>query len=306
MDVIFNKFKRFSEMVYFLCKELELPIYNSKFSNKIYSNVQHMFLLVYRAENNFSYREVEESLYDSKIPKYISLRRIPDHSTLQKFAKRLGISFIEMLIRKSARLIKQIGNLAAIDSTGLSLDYASHHYCKRIDRKEPLKGFITLQCLADIENQTICAIRMHKKRMHDSRHLKPLFKKIKSFGFSALITDKSYDSNENHKLLIINNLESLIAIRNYGKKCIPRNNRKYRNLAKARFDFEKYRKRSRIEGIFGVFKRKYGSVLYARTLHTQKVELSLRILAYNINRVIKSVIHFFMELIRVSTNPIIP
>ena len=46
MRVIQYKFKKFSKIVTKLCIFGEIPIYNSKFSNRIFTNIQHIFLLV--------------------------------------------------------------------------------------------------------------------------------------------------------------------------------------------------------------------------------------------------------------------
>ena len=53
-SVVKFKFKKFSKIVAKLCKEGQIPLYNSKYSNKIFSNVQHLFLLVTMANTNFN------------------------------------------------------------------------------------------------------------------------------------------------------------------------------------------------------------------------------------------------------------
>ena len=46
MDVIPYKLKKFSKIVSKLCIQAQIPVYNSKYSNKIFTNIQHLYLLV--------------------------------------------------------------------------------------------------------------------------------------------------------------------------------------------------------------------------------------------------------------------
>lgn len=283
--IITHKYKKFSKITAKLCKKLKLPLYNSQYSNKIFTNQQKLFLLVYKEEKHLTYRQLEEDLYDSKIPEYLGLKRIPRWTTLQMFAKTIEANFMERLIRATANLVEQIGSIAGIDSTGMSLDTASQHYCKRIDRKNYAKGFLTLQALSDLDNQTVRAVRIHRKRMHDSRHLIPLWNKGKSTEIITFVADKGYDSENNLRHLYDNNVIPLISMK-YMHLPRRKTGGRTRKLMKERFDWGLYHQRSKCETIFSSIKRKYGSVLKCRTLKTQKIEILMKVLCYNINKVI--------------------
>lgn len=300
-SVITHKFKKFSKITNELCKRLKLPLYNSRYSNKIFTNPQKLFLLVYREEKHMTYRELEEDLYDSKIPEYLGLKRIPRWTTLQMFAQTVESYFLEKLIRATANLVDQIGSIAGIDSTGMSLDTASHHYCKRINRNEAVRGFLTLQALSDLDNQTIRSVRIHKKRMHDSRHLIPLWKKGKSSNIEIFVADKGYDSEKNLSYLSENNVVPLIAM-----KCmevsIGKTGGTTRKRMKSIFDWGIYHQRSKCESIFSSLKRKYGSVLRCRNLKTQKIEILIKVLCYNMNKIIDIIVKL-SSTIRVWSEP---
>ena len=163
MDVIPYKLKKFSKIVNKLCIFGEIPIYNSKYSNRIFTNIQHLFLLVSKENTGNTYREFIESLYDSKIPRYISLKSIPHFTTLQKFAQRIGAKLIDKLIFLTRNLFKEHGTFLGADSTGMELDHASAHYCKRIDREKPVKGFVNLNVISDLYNKIILVTKIRKK-----------------------------------------------------------------------------------------------------------------------------------------------
>jgi len=155
MSVIQYKFKKFSKIVTELCVLGTIPVYNSKYSNCIFTNIQHLFLLVAKEHTNCDYRKFVESLYDSKIPKYISLKRILHFTTLQKVAKRLQARLLEKLVFLTRELFPKQGNFLGVDSTGMGLDHVSSHYCKpchyckRINREGPIKGFVNLNAISD-------------------------------------------------------------------------------------------------------------------------------------------------------------
>ena len=102
--------------------------------------------------------------------------------------------------------------------------------------------------------------------------------------------DKGYDSNKNHTYVIHElNAKSCIKVKKYfgqsGKGLI-------RKKAFKTFDEKAYHQRSKVETIFSVIKRKYGSVIKSKTYATQKNELLYRILAYNIDRLVKLTLKF--------------
>ena len=293
MGVIQYKFKKFSKIVAKLCVFGTIPVYNSKYSNRIFTNIQHLFLLVAKEHTNCDYRKFVESLYDSKIPEYISLKRIPHFTTLQKVAKRLQAKLLEKLVFLTKELFPKQGNFFGVDSTGMELDHASSHYCKRIDREEPVKGFVNLNAISDIFNRIILVPKISKKRRHDCVDFLPMYNKVKQLDFEYFVADKGYDSDKNHKAIFESGKQSLISLKNND---LPINKTKgwHRKLAKRNFEYGLYTQRNITETIFSSLKRKYGSKLRARNFKTQKIELLLKILAYNIERAIRNVIEMLL------------
>ena len=289
MDVIQYKFNKFSKIVNNLCKSAQIPKYFRYVQKKTYDNYQHLFLLVAKEHSNYDYRSFIESLYDSKIPQYIGLKKIPHFTTLQKFAHRLCANLLNKLIFLTRKLFKEQGNFFGADSTGMELDHASAHYCKRIDREKPIKGFVNLNMIGDLYNKIILVTKIRKKRRHDCSDFIPMFNKVKHLDFDFFVADKGYDSNKNHEIVFESGKQSLISL-----KCqdtpIHRTKGRYRKLAKRKFEYGLYTQREITESIFSSLKRKYGSKLRARKYKTQKIELLFKVLSYNIERSIRNVI----------------
>jgi transposase len=292
-SVIQYKFKKFSKIVERLCAQANIPQYFRYVQKKMFNNQQHLFLLIAKEHSKYGYRMFVESLYDSKIPQYIGLKKIPHFTTLQKFAQRLEAKIVSKLIFLTQHLFKERGTFFGADSTGMELDHASAHYCKRIDRERPIKGFVNLNMISDLYNKIILVTKIRKKRRHDCSDFLPMWNKVKHLDFDYFVADKGYDSNDNHGAVFKAEKQSLISLRNMHLP-IYKTGGEYRKKAKREFEYGLYTQREITESIFSSLKRKYGSKLRARRYKTQKVELLFKILAYNIERSVR-VIQWFLK-----------
>lgn len=61
-----------------------------------------------------------------------------------------------------------------------------------------------------------------------------------------------------------------------------------------------YNRRSIVEAVFSVIKRKFGEIVKARKYYNQVKEIKVKILVYNIN---KNIIYSFGLKLRISTKP---
>jgi len=288
-EVIKYKLKKFSKIVDKLCESAQIPKYFRYVQKKTYNNYQHLFLLIVKEHSKCDYRSFIELLYDSKIPNYIGLKKIPHFTTLQKFARRLAAWIVDKLVFLTKNLFKKQGSILGADSTGLELDHASAHYCKRINREKPVKGFVNLNMICDVTNKNIIVTKIRKKRRHDCSDFMPMFNKIKNLYFEFFVADKGYDSNKNHQAIYDSGAQSQIKVKNHGTKIIFRTGQKERKRARREHNPKIYGQRAITESVFSSLKRKYGSKLRARKYKTQKMELLFKILSYNIERAIRIV-----------------
>ena len=288
--------KKESKYLSFIDKALELcnriPRYFSKFSNKIFCNHQKLVLLILKQKLRTTYRELVEILKVSSIPLYIGLKRIPHHTTLVKFVKKIKPNLLNFfLANKSADIV-------GIDATGFSVENRSKHYETRTALTS-YRRYIKLSIIADLDKQLIMKQSIHKSPRHDNKDFMTLMHNIKA---KIVCADKGYDSNENHRFIMQDlKAKSLIAIKDYGDKKHKNWRKDWRKVAKRKFDEEEYHQRSKIETIFSCVKRKYGSRLRARNFYSQKKELLCKLIAYNIDRIIKNIFY----LVRVSAEPLI-
>jgi hypothetical protein len=101
---------------------------------------------------------------------------------------------------------------------------------------------------------------------------------------SVVISDKAYDSEDNH-LLVRNGLHALSVIpARYEQVPIWRKHDKYRKQMKRGYTKLLYNQRNKDETIVSVIKRLFGEHLMSRLTRTQNRELSFRCITYNMHR----------------------
>ncbi len=288
MMIIQNKYKKVADFCYELFRFAEIPLYSNKYSKKCYTQFQHIFLLVYKQYRKFTYRELMEDLSDNiSLKTYLGLNKLPNYTTLIKFAKRLPCKILDKLLTAFKNLVKKPTKVA-IDSTGLSLDNASPHYYKRIGISSKKRPFLKLSIIVDIIDYTILLSRVRKRPRHDTVDAKPMVKKLaKYYEPDVFYADRGYDDEKLFKL-VFEELDAypLILQKNLH---VPKYKRKgmYRKQTFDVFDYGEYLQRNKVETAISMFKRKFGFSIRSRNGKLQKVEAFIRIIAYNIDRLIE-------------------
>jgi len=304
MKIITSKFKKVADFCYELFGEAELMLHKSKFSNRMFTQYQHLFLLVYKQFRKFTYRELLEDLSDNlTLRAYLGLNKLPDYTTLIKFAQRLPNIIFEKIMIAFSKIIENPKKVA-IDGTGISLDNASPHYCKRIGKPYHKRPFLKLSVIVEIKHYLILQFMIRKKVRHDLIDAKPLVKKLaKLYEPEIFYGDRGYDDEKLFKQVF----EELGAYPLILQKRldVPKHRRKgeYRKRTNAIFDYGEYLQRNKVETAFSILKRKFGFSIKSKEVKMQKVEAMSRIIAYNIDRLLesgKNVILIFIKITRVS------
>ena len=135
-----------------------IPKYFSKFSNKIYDNHQKIVLLVLKQKLRLTYRDLVEWLeVTTEVRLMIGLIKIPHHSTLVKFAKKLNASLLNYLLN-----IKQ-ADTVAVDATGFENE-AKSYYKKVYHSKQKKKSlqYNKLSIAIDTDKQIILSQKIRR------------------------------------------------------------------------------------------------------------------------------------------------
>lgn len=303
MRIIQNKFKKVADFCYELFKSAELQLYSHKFSKKKFSQFQHLFMLVYKQFRKFTYEELLTDIAgNTDLRAYLGLNKLPHYTTLIKFAGRLPCKVLDKLVLAFKHLLPSPKKVA-IDATGISLDNASLHYCKRIGKSIKKRPFMKTTFVVDIENYFILLVKLRKKTRHDVIDAKPMIKKLAlHYKPDVFYGDRGYDANSIFQLCF-EKLKAypLILQRRLD---VPKHRRKgtYRKQTIDIFDYGEYLQRNKIETLNSMIKRRFGSNVKSRTDKLQRVEILTKVIAYNIDRLIRTgkVILIILRITRIS------
>ena len=303
MKIIPSKYKRVADISYDLFRAAKIPLYSSKYSKKTYTTHQKLFLLLYMQYRKFTYEELMNDLSDNEsLRDYVGLSQLPDYTTLVHFVKKIKRT-LEKLISAFKKIIPEPKKVA-IDATGISLDNASPHYCKRVSKTYKKRPFMKTTFVVDIDNYVILLCKLRKKSRHDTKDAKPLIKKLaKKYKPEILYADRGYDDNKIFGLCF-EKLKAypLILQRNV---LLPKHKKEgyYRKITCDVFDYGEYLQRNKIETCNSMFKKRFGDSVRSRVDRTQKCQIILRVIAYNIDRLLRTgtqITEITLKIIRIS------
>lgn len=251
----------------------KIPKFSSKFSNKIYDNHQKMIILIFRYKMRMTYRGILKFFRFSGLARaLLNLKRIPDHSTLVKFHKRINATMLDGLLCKKEVIT------SAIDSSGFETSHMSYHYANAWNRQDKRKyrRYLKVSIAIDTDSQYILSQKIRLGPRNDNIDFESVMKNIRC---RFVVADKGYDSKSN-RYFVLRKMKAYphipyrkISRRNYESSGVP-----------LIFDEKIYHQRSKVETVFSVIKRKYGCFVLSKSFETQKKEVLFRMIAYNIDR----------------------
>lgn len=253
-----NKVKR-------LLKRLGCPRWLHHFGPKKYKFYQHVVALLLKEVFKLSFRRVSKLLkmLDIDVPTYSALcksrKRIPFH--LWKKVLQITVDFNSYLV--------------AVDSTGLSRNYPSWHYIKRIKCEKPVKSYVKLSVFFDTRRKKFLALRIRSKPRHDIKDVNYLLNERSNM--KKLLGDSAYDAESLHRQCYEKSIITVMKPKKNVKRGV------YRRKQMKYYSERTYHRRSMVESGFGSLKRKYGSSVLGRFISSQRAEIYCRAIAHNLN-----------------------
>ena len=198
-------------------------------------------------------------------------------TTLQKCRKRLPLAIWQALLSSTIDAPIAIG---AIDGTSMQRSNPSEHYLKRIDRDAGTSIPVYLNAMIDVVQRKFVAIRHHAKKAGETADVPYLIEQTKK-EIELVLMDKAYDSEKLHRYLREQGIFSIAPVKkNWAKG-------QFRKQLKDCFDYCLYWQRNLIECLFSALKRLFGNHLRGLTARTQRAEIYMRLIAYNLGARIK-------------------
>ncbi len=278
-------YKRFASIVLGVAGRALSP-FSNKFSKKTYTQPQLAACICLMRHERKPYRDVVDELEELK--GLFDFDNVPHYTTLQKFFKRIPMRVWDAMLSLAFGLFG-IGRMdAAIDSTGYDERNASYHYLWRIGEERRISEFTKHSIVVDPKTKAIAASSSNRRYESDNKTFRPLMKKAAEIvKIDRILADKGYDPERNHQFSREKlHAGSIIPARN---EDVPvwKTRGRWRKLMKTDFPLDEYHKRSLVETVNSVEKRKFGSTLGSR-LHWNKIkEVKVIDVIYDIRRFIQ-------------------
>lgn len=269
-----NKEERLVNKIKRLLRRIGCPRWLHHFGPKKFSCWQLFLGLLIKEIFRLSYRRAMKFLDEFYM---ISMH----WTTLQKFRKRMPLSIWQRLL---AHTVDSNISVAAIDGTSMQRSNPSSHYLKRIGREDHISVPIYINVMIDVARRKFISIRHHAKKSGEVRDVRYLVDKSIN-EIRLILMDKLYDSEKLHRYLRGLGILSIVPVKkNWAKG-------QMRKQLKECFDYGLYWQRNLIEAMFSALKRLFGTSLSSRSSRTQKAEIYMRLVAYNLGAVLREIFY---------------
>lgn len=269
-----------------------LPPYGSKFSKHTFTQPQLMTILCLMRFEDWTFREAEVRLAEhSDLRRALGLERVPDHTTLYRFMRRVADGVLdEVLVAVATRLVprrrgrKRKKAVVAVDATGLAPGSISTFFInRRTDRGEglPWRHWCKWTIVIDVLRRCVLAQAARQGPYNDCATLRPLVSAAHEVTPVGLVlADAEFDSERNHlHVREVIGADSVIPAKRgkAGWKI-----KGVRAQMRRRFPRKRYSQRAQVESVFSAVKRKLSAKAPGRSAETQTRQAMLLGLAYNI------------------------
>lgn len=267
-----------------------VPLHSSRKANHVFTQHQLLACLVIQQKERKDYRSMQGLLEEHQaLREALGLRRAPHFSTLQKALKRLR----PLAERLFAATLLPIQGPVALDGTGFSSRHASRYYGHRIHEERLIHHHVRSCIAVDTAAQRVVAHRERDGPGADFPDAIPLLRQLR--GVRIVVADKGFDSLA-IRWFVRWDLHAAAHIpqrrQAYGRRGLE-----HRHAAVI-FDERLYHRRSLVETVHSVVKRRYGDALRSRAWPCWGTEVTLRYVAYNLGRASTTV-----WLLMISTEP---
>lgn len=269
-----------------------LPAYSGKYSKHTFTQPQLMTVLCLMRFEDWTFREAEVRLAEhSDLRAALGLGRVPDHTTLYRFMRRVTDEMLdEVLIAVAQRLVprrrgrKRKKAVVAVDATGLAPGSVSTFFVnRRTDRGEGLewRHWCKWTIVVDVLRRCVLAQAARQGPYNDCATLRPLVSAAhEATPIGLVLADAEFDSERNHlHVREVIGADSVIPAKR-GKA--DWKIRGVRAEMRRRFPRRRYSQRAQVESVFSAVKRKLSAKAPGRSDETQRRQAMLLGVAYNI------------------------
>lgn len=258
-----------------------LPLHFNKKGNKQFTNYHRISLIILFRRSRRSLRDFIDELSESKWISWLGLKKIPKKSTLHDWIKLFATKTIKQLFNF---LKPKSPSLTAIDGTGFDSFHRSRHYEKRV-------GFIQtpyskVDLFVDCSTKKIIDFSLVNKHQHDIVAARK-FVKRNDLREVKILCDGAYDCESLHRFVVDKGGKLYAPVRKINKRSLRKFPKGW--FRKQCLELPKFMgKRSIVEAVNSVLKKKYILSLKSKKDFMKKREFAWTMIVYNLDLVVKA------------------
>lgn len=307
-----NEKAQFLSLLYALCQNVEdLPRKNVAGRNRLPLS-EMIFCAVYKVFSLVSGRRFISDLQEANRRGYIS--KTPHFNSIFNYLELEEMTdILKQMIVTSSLPLKSVEHDFAVDSSGFSTGL----YRKWVDTKwgkpefpgkqKPcvqLHDWVKVHLMCGVKTNVVTSIEITHARAGDSPQFESLVETTsRNFEMREVSADKAYTSQKNLYLVVSKGAEPYIPFRKntnvnqlYGDRQTAFWKKMYHRFMANQDEFMRhYHKRSNVECVFSMLKRKFGERLRSKTRTAQENEVLCKVLCHNLCCVIQSMYELGIE-----------
>lgn len=271
------------ELLADLCQGIPEPERTGR-GRKPHTVKDSLFSMVFKVYSTFSSRRFSSDLREAHERGHLS-KPIPGMKTVQFFENPDFAPILKQLVVQSALPLRAVETAFAIDSSG----FGSNKFVRWIDEKygTPRQETVWVKChlACGVKTNVVTAVRVLDKDSADYTQFTPLVKETaEGFTIGEVSADKAYSGVENFETVAGCGGTAFIAFKSNATGAAGGTFQKMFGYFQYKRDefLQYYHRRSNVESVFSMVKRKFGDSVRSRTDVAMVNEVYCKLIAHNL------------------------
>jgi transposase len=254
-----------------------------------------LFCIVYKVYSLFSSRRFTPDLRMAQANGYIP--RVPHFNSVSRYLRMEFVTEILFrLIETSAQPLRDVENIFAVDSTGLSTGRRRKYYDRHKRKVQKRHTWLKLHAMCGVQTNIITCAEVSDGHANDNPFFKDLVKNTaRCFKIAEVSADAGYLAAHNQRQVLLLGGIPFIAYKsnstNYGapKSTFWKQMLELYQERKPEF-MNHYYKRNNVESTFSMLKAKFGGRLRSKSERGQINEALCKVLCHNLCVIVHSMV----------------
>lgn len=275
---------RFQVLLADLLRNVPEPVHIGR-GRKPHSVRDKLFAMVFKVYSTISSRRFSSDLREAHQRGLLS-REVTGMKSVQFMEDAAFAPILNQLVHESSKPLTAVEESFAVDSSGFGSTRSETWIDEKYGTPRRKALWVKAHVACGVKTNVVTAVRILDKNTNDCPLLPPLVKETKEGGFTMreISADKGYQSYDNFEAIAAIGAEAFIAFKSHttGAKGGALEKAFHYFSFKREEYLEHYHKRSNVESVFSMIKRKFGGEVRSRTDAAMVNEVYCKLIAHNL------------------------